>query len=155
MFHTLHRFQRDTILYPYLANFDMLQYSLPVSQPRRLPLFPRHFPPPSLSASAAALSLAPFRSIPAFYHNHIPTRAPAVLSVPSHRSIIYCVAMNFKTVFCLLQIYSSMALKPASSLTAAAEVYSHFLSFHLRRSLTVNRHATWYCNPKVLGPFWG
>ena len=116
VFRTLIIGQRDTKLCPYLVSFAKLYFSLPLSQPSILPLFPRHCSPLSFSASAAAasLSLAPVRYIPACYQHHIPTNSSGVISVPSHRSRIYCVAVNCDTLFCLLQIYSSIASKPLS-----------------------------------------
>ena len=46
--HTLHRGQRDTRLCPYLAIFDLLYYSLPLSQRRSLPHFPPSMFPPTV-----------------------------------------------------------------------------------------------------------
>ena len=154
---TLHRGQRDTILCPYLVHFAMLYFSLPLYQPRSLPIFPRHCSPPSLSAStsAAALYLAPFRSIPALSCHHIPTCSPDVLSISSHRSRINIVAMNCATMLFLLQMYSSIASKTASSLAAAAEVYSHLLSCRHCRSLRINCRAIFYWKSPGNRPVWG
>ena len=126
--YTLHIGQIDTRLCTYLVNFATLYFSMPLYNPRSLPIFPRHCSPLSFSASDSAnvLSLALVRSIHYFFRHRIPARAPGVLTVSSHRSIIDCVSLNLVNVFCLLQIYSSIASKLASSLAANAKVYSHF-----------------------------
>ena len=149
VFHTLHRGQRDTSLYPYLVNFSTLYFYLLFSQPRSLPILPRHCSSQysSVTAATTALSLAPVRSIPAFSHHCIPTYAPGGISVSSHGSIMDHVAMNCVTVFCLLQIYSSIASITAFSLAAAAEVYYHFPSCRLHGILPINRRTTWSWNP--------
>ena len=64
--------------------------------------------------------------------------------------------MNCAIVFGLLLMYSSVASNPASSLAAAAEVYYHFPTVHLRRSLPVKCHDTWFWNPPPrTQPMWG
>ena len=60
--------------------------------------------------------------------------------------------MNCLKIFYPLQKYSSVTLYPASSLGAASEVYSHFLLFRLRGSLTVNRCAIMSWNSPMTWP---
>ena len=146
---TLHRGQRDTRLCPDLVISSLLYYSLTLSQRRSLPIFPHQCSLPSSSAAAAiaALSLAPTRSIHSCSHHRIPTLTPSFLSFSSHRSRTDHVAMNCLTIFYQLQMYSSVALNPASSLAAASEVYSHFPLLRLLRSLPVNWRATCSWNP--------
>ena len=150
MFHILNRVQRDTRICPYFVIFYML-YSLPLSHPMSLPIFPCHFsiPYPPASADAASVSIVPARSSPTSSHHQITTRAPGVLSTSSHSSRSFCVAMNCATVLCLLRMYSSVVLNPASSLVADAEVYSHLLSVRCGGILSVNFHATWSWKPPM------
>ena len=52
-------------------------------------------------------------------------------------------------------MYSSINLNTASSLSAASDVYSHFMLFYLCVSIPINRHATCYCDPPRTRPMWG
>ena len=65
VFHTLHRGQIDTRICSYLVSFTILHYYLTLFQSRIIPLLPRHFylPPLSASIAAAAVSLNSIMSI--------------------------------------------------------------------------------------------
>ena len=155
--HNPHRGQRETIICTYLVSFDTLYYYLPFNSPGIFLFTPSHFLLTSSSASTAAttVSLAPTKYIPAWPHHSIPTRPPGVLYVSSHRSRSDRVSMNCATVFFLLRIYSSIALNTASSLAAAADMYSHFPSVRRHRSLPVNCTTTWSRNPPRTRPMGG
>ena len=143
--HTLHIGQRDNILCPYLINCATL-YPLPLYQFQEssiiISLLYSSIPPYSASATAAAVSLAPARSMTACSHHRIPTHAPFFLSATSQRSRSYRVAIYCTTVFCLCRMYVSIGSNHASALAASAKVYSHFQSSLFRRSCPVSRHPT-------------
>ena len=156
LFCTLYRGQRDTRICPYLVSFATLNYSLPFSKPRSIPIYHHHcsLPSSSMFSVTASLSLAPVWYLHDFYHHRISTCTPSVLFIYSHRSRSDWVLMNCANVFFLLQIYSSIASNTASLLASAAEVYSHLILVRLCRILPVNRITTWSLNPPRTGP-WG
>ena len=63
--------------------------------------------------------------------------------------------MYCATVFCHHRMYSCIVWNPASSLAAAAEVYSRFLSVLCRGSRPISRRATWSWNPPRTLPMRG
>ena len=115
-------------------------------------LFPRHVYLPSSSPATSTVSLAPVRSMPVYSNHRIPTRSHGVLSVSSHRSRIDRVAMNCATMLCLRQMYSPIASNPASFLTAADDVGSHFPSGCCHRYLPVGLCSTWSWKPPSTRP---
>ena len=143
VFHTLHRGQRDTILFP-LISYIFLCCTLDFSPPQESSFTFLHYSsPPSPSSVAADSSHAPARSIPTCSHHRIPTCAPGALSGHSNRSNSNRVTIYCATVFCRRMIYSSIVKNPAPSLAAADEVYLHLLSGVLRGSRPVSHIATW------------
>ena len=157
VFHTLNRGQRDTRLFTYLLSFATLFCSLPLSHSRSLFSFPSSLFLPSLSspAVAAAVSLAPANSIPSWSYHRTPTHSPGVIFVSSHKVRSNCVAMDWATVFYLLQMYASITSDTASSISAVAKVYSHFMYVCCCGSLPVNCLATWSWNPSQNRPMQG
>ena len=85
----------------------------------------------------------------------ITTRDLCFLSVTSQRTRSDCVAMYCATVFCICQMYVSIISNPASSLSASAEVYSHFLSARRCGSLPVSHCVTWSWRPPRTRPMRG
>ena len=153
MFHTLHRGQRDTIIYTYLINCATL-YLLPLPHLREssvlTPLIYSSSPSSSASAASAAVSHAPVRSIPTCYRHCIPTCAPCCLYSTSQRSRRYFVAIYRANIFCFRQMYVSIVSNPASNLAASTEVYSHFPTSLYIGSRPVSRRATWsWKNPRT------
>ena len=96
LFHTLHRGQRDTIIYTYLINCATL-YLLPLPHLREssvlTPLIYSSSPSSSASAASAAVSHSPVRSITTCCRHCIPTCAPCCLYSTSQRSRRYFVAI--------------------------------------------------------------
>ena len=120
VFHTLHRGQSNTRLFP-LISYRSLRCTLNFAPPRESSFTSLHHPsPPPPSAVAAAASCTPARSISTCSHHRIPTHAPGARSEPSHSSNSDLVTMYCTTVFCRRLIYSSLVNNPASSLAAVA-----------------------------------
>ena len=79
------------------------------------------FVPGSAASAASALSLAPFQSIPVYFHHRLATHAPGRLFAFSHRSRIGGVAINCATVFCLRRIEVGIRTIPASFIAPASD----------------------------------
>ena len=98
VFHTLHRGQRDTKLFPYLITCYTL-YPLLLPHLRvfsgLVPLLYSSSPSHFTSAAVADVSLVSSRSIPACSHHHSTNHAPCLLSSALHRSRI-----NFIAIYC-------------------------------------------------------
>ena len=119
---------------PYLVNFSTLYFLFRCPSPGVFLSSPRHYSPPSSSATAAVASRAPSRSITSCSHHRIPTCTPGALSDPSYRSnsdrvAIYCVTVLWRRL-----TYSSIVKTPTASLSAAAKLYFYVLSVVLRGS---------------------
>ena len=152
MFHTLHIFQRDTILDPIwyisilctrcccLSSGGLLYSSIPSS---------------STSAAANAVTLAPAKSITDCYHHRIPTCAPCFLYATSQRSKINFIAIYCAAILRLYQMQVSIGSNPAYSISASAKVYSHLLSNPRHGSLPVSRLINWYWRPPRTRPMLG
>ena len=152
MFHTLHRFKRDTILVPIwfisilctrcccLIYGGLLYYSSPSFY---------------ASAAADAVSLAPAKSITDCFHHRIPTCAPLFLYATSQRSKIDRVAIYCAAIFCLYQMQVSIGSNPASSISTSAKVYSQLLSNPRHVSLPVSCLINWYWRPPRTRPMLG
>ena len=101
----------------------------------------------SYSTTSAAASRASARSITSCFHHRIPTRAPGVLSDPSHRSNSDRVEIYCTTVFWRRLTYYSIVKNPTASLAAAVELYLHVPYIFLRRICPVSLPDTWVWNP--------
>ena len=128
VFHTLHRGQRDTRICPYLVTFAKLYFLCRCTRPGVFIPPPPATVPPHTRPRLPPPSTWPLSGLYLLYPTTASPPRPGVLSVSSHRSRIDRVAMNCAAVFCLLRMYSSIALKHASSIATVAEIYSHFTS---------------------------
>ena len=154
---TLHRGQRDTRLCHYFINYTTL-YPLPLPQPGGFPfhlLIYSSSPSTPAYSAVVAVSLAPDISMPAFYHQCIPTRFPCFLTIASHMSRSDRVAIYCTTIFCLLWMYIYIISNPASTISASAEEYSYFLSPHHSDSHPVSCYNTWSWNSPRTRPMQG
>ena len=143
VFHTLHRVQRDTRLFP-LISYKSIRCNLTFDPPREYSFTSlSHSSPPSPSVVAASAYCYPSRSMPTCYHHCIPTCYPKSLYETSHSSNSDCVAIYCATVFWRRLIYSSIVKNPASYLAAAAEVYLHLPSVVICVSRPVSFLDTW------------
>ena len=142
VFHTLHRFQRDTRLCT-LIIYRSLCCTLTFAPPQDSYFTSlSHLSPPLPSALSLPLTTIPPDKI-THSHNCIPTYSPWALSDPSCRSNIDCISMYCTNMFYRRLIYSSIDKNLASPLAEAAEVYLHLLSDVLSGSCHASRLATW------------
>ena len=158
VFHTLHIRRRETRLCIYLVNCATLYPLLLPNLWESYVLIPLLYSSISslyTSATAADVSLTSLRSIPACYHQCIPTHASRCLSTASHRSMISRVTIYCANVFylCLMQV--SIGLNPASSIAASTKVYSHLMSDLRHGRCRVSCLATWCWKPPRTCPMQG
>ena len=140
VFHTLKRGQRYTIIFSLISYILLLFTLYCCSVPRVLLYFPPSlFSPPPFPLPQPPLPLtAPTPDkLPPVPTTSSPLVPPVALSDPSHRSNSYRVSMYCATVLCRHLMYSSIVKNPASSLAVATDMYHHFPSSVLCRSLTV------------------
>ena len=158
VFLTLHRGQRDTIIYPYLINCTIL-YLLPLPHIREssvLTFFLYSSRPSSFVVSAAAaVSLAPARSTPAYSNHYIFTLSPCFVSAASQMPRSYCVAIYCVNIFWIHQMYFYIISNPASAISASTKVYSHFPSSLWCDIRRVSCRSTWSWKPPRNRPIWG